>query len=102
MSYRPKRMRFGAFFAPFHNDRTSPTFALERDLDLVEYMDKWGFDEAWIGEHHSGAYECIASPEIFIATVAERTQGSAARRSLSSRKKRRRSAISTPALLVET
>ncbi len=74
MSYRPKRMRFGAFFAPFHNDRTNPTFALERDLDLVAYMDKWGFDEAWIGEHHSGAYECIASPEVFIATAAERTR----------------------------
>ena len=74
MGYRPKRMRFGAFFAPFHNDRTSPTFALERDLDLVSFMDKWGYDEAWIGEHHSGAYECIASPEIFMATAAERTR----------------------------
>jgi limonene 1,2-monooxygenase len=67
-------MRFGAFLAPFHNDRTNPTFALERDLDLVSFMDRWGYDEAWIGEHHSGAYECIASPEVFIATSAERTR----------------------------
>ena len=74
MTYRPKRMRFGAFFAPFHNDRTSPTFALERDLDLVRHLDTLDFDEAWIGEHHSGAYECIASPEVFIATAAERTR----------------------------
>lgn len=74
MTFRPKRMRFGAFFAPFHNNRTSPTFALERDLDLVKYLDHLDFDEAWIGEHHSGAYECIASPEVFIATAAERTR----------------------------
>lgn len=72
--YRPKRLRFGAFFAPFHNDRTSPTFALERDLDLVKWLDCLDYDEAWIGEHHSGAYECIASPEVFIAAAAERTK----------------------------
>jgi len=72
--YQPKRLRFGAFFAPFHNDRTSPTFAIERDLDLVKWMDTLDYDEAWIGEHHSGAYECIASPEIFIAAAAERTR----------------------------
>ena len=74
MVYRPRRMKFGAFFAPFHNDRTNPTLALESDMDLIAYMDKLSFDEAWIGEHHSGAYECIASPEIMIATVAERTK----------------------------
>ncbi|WP_213003990.1 LLM class flavin-dependent oxidoreductase [Parahaliea maris] len=70
----PRRMRFGAFFAPFHNNRTSPTFALERDLDLIKWLDHLDYDEAWIGEHHSGAYECIASPEVFIATAAERTR----------------------------
>jgi limonene 1,2-monooxygenase len=67
-------MRFGAFFAPFHNDRTNPTLALESDMRLVQYMDELGFDEAWLGEHHSGAYECIASPEIMIAALAERTR----------------------------
>lgn len=74
MTYHPKRLRFGAFFAPFHNDRTSPTFALERDFDLIQWLDRLDYDEAWIGEHHSGAYECIASPEVFIATAAERTR----------------------------
>ena len=74
MAYRPQRMKFGAFFAPFHNDRTNPTLALESDMDLIGHLDKLSYDEAWIGEHHSGAYECIASPEIMIATVAERTK----------------------------
>lgn len=74
MYYRPNRMRFGAFFAPFHSERVNPTLALERDFDLIKWMDELSFDEAWIGEHHSGAYECIASPEVFIATAAERTK----------------------------
>lgn len=68
------KMRFGAFIAPFHPLNENPTLAIERDLELVQWMDKLGYDEAWIGEHHSAGYELIASPEIFIATVAERTK----------------------------
>src|SRR5262245_27363357 len=59
-------MRFGVFLAPFNPVGQNPTVALEKDLELVEWMDRWGFDEAWIGEHHSGGYEIIASPEVFI------------------------------------
>jgi len=65
---------FGIFMAPFHPTGQNPTYALERDLDLVVHLDKLGYDEAWFGEHHSGGYEIIASPEIFIATAAERTR----------------------------
>jgi len=67
-------LRFGIFLAPFHPAGQNPTYALERDLDLVVHLDKLGYDEAWIGEHHSAGYEIIASPEIFIATAAERTK----------------------------
>ena len=45
-----------------------------RDLDLIEHLDRVGFDEAWIGEHHSAGYEIIVSPELIIAAAAERTQ----------------------------
>ena len=67
-------MRFGCFLAPFHAVGQSPTLAIERDLDLLVHLDRLGFDEAWIGEHHSGGVETIASPEVFIATAAERTR----------------------------
>jgi len=70
----PQRLRFGAFIAPFHPIDENPTLAIQRDLELVEWMDRLGFDEAWIGEHHSAAYELIASPEVFIAAAAERTR----------------------------
>ena len=68
------RLRFGTFLAPFHPAGENPTLALQRDLELVEHLDRLGYDEAWIGEHHSAGTEIIASPEIFIAAAAERTR----------------------------
>lgn len=67
-------MRFGAFLAPFHDPRENPTLALERDLDLIVEMDRLGFDEVWVGEHHSTGWEYVTSPEIFLAVAAERTR----------------------------
>ena len=60
--------------APFHPVGQNPTLAMERDLDLIVAMDDLGFDEAWIGEHHSAGFEIIASPEVFIGVAAERTK----------------------------
>ena len=74
MDERPPRMRFGIFLAPFHRVGENPTLAIERDLELVEWLDTLGYDEAWIGEHHSGGWETIGSPEIFIAAAAQRTR----------------------------
>ena len=70
----PTRLRFGAFIAPFHPVDENPTLAIQRDLEIVQLMDELGYDEAWIGEHHSAGYELIASPEVFIAAAAERTK----------------------------
>ena len=70
----PARMKFGTFMAPFHQFGEDPTLALERDLELLQWLDYLGFDEAWIGEHHSAGWEIIASPEIFIGVAAERTK----------------------------
>ncbi|HKJ00552.1 MAG TPA: LLM class flavin-dependent oxidoreductase [bacterium] len=67
-------LRFGAFLAPFHPVKEHPGLALERDFQLIEHLDRLGYDEAWIGEHHSGGYETIASPELFVAAAAERTR----------------------------
>ncbi len=68
------KLRFGAFIAPFHPLDENPTLALERDLELIQWMDQLAYDEAWVGEHHSAGYEIISSPEVFIATAAERTR----------------------------
>ena len=69
-----KPLRFGVFITPFHPVGQSPTTALEYDLERTVALDRLGFEEAWFGEHHSGGYELIACPEVFIATAAERTK----------------------------
>jgi len=71
-SYRG-RLRFGMFMAPFHPAIQNPTLALERDLELIELLERLDFDEVWVGEHHSAGAELIASPEVFIAAAAQRT-----------------------------
>lgn len=67
-------MRFGMFNAPFHWPGENPTLALERDLDLIVLLDQLGFDEVWVGEHHSGGTEIIPAPELVLAVAAERTR----------------------------
>src|SRR5207245_1189007 len=67
-------MKFGIFLAPFHRLGENPTLAMARDMELVEWLDWLGYDEAWIGEHHSAGWEIIASPEIFIGLAADRTR----------------------------
>lgn len=68
------RLKFGTFIAPVHKPGINPTLALEQDLQLVEHLDRLGYDEAWFGEHHSAGSELIGSPEIFIAAAAARTR----------------------------
>lgn len=72
--YQPHRMKFGIFLAPFHRVGENPTLALKRDMQLIEKLDELGYDEVWIGEHHSYARELIGDPFIFIAAAAQRTR----------------------------
>src|SRR5204862_1537672 len=67
-------LRSGIFMAPFHNHDENPTLSIERDLELLEHLDRLNYHEAWIGEHHSGGFELIACPEMFIAAAAQRTR----------------------------
>ena len=67
-------LRSGIFLAPFHSLEENPTLALQRDMELLEHLDRLNYHEAWIGEHHSGGFEIIACPEMFIAAAAERTR----------------------------
>lgn len=67
-------MKFGIFMAPFHRVGENPRLCFERDLELIEWLDRLGFDEAFIGEHHSSGWEIIPSPEIMMAVAAARTQ----------------------------
>jgi limonene 1,2-monooxygenase len=67
-------VKTGVFLAPFHALDENPTLAIERDMELVDHLDRLNYHEAWIGEHHSGGFEIIACPELFIAAAAAKTR----------------------------
>ncbi len=68
------RIKFGAFIPPHIPPNENPILAYEHDMELVEWLDKLNYEEAWVGEHHSGGWETTASPELFIAAVSQRTR----------------------------
>ncbi len=67
------RLRFGAFVAPHHPLGESPTLLFRRDIALAKQIDELGYDEFWVGEHHSSGWETIGSPELLLAAAAEHT-----------------------------
>lgn len=70
----PIPLRHGLFLPPIHPNRENPTLAMQRDMELIEWLDRLGYEEAWVGEHHSSGAEIISSPELFLAAAAERTR----------------------------
>lgn len=74
MTATVRSMRFGLFLQPLHHPSENPTDALERDLELVVNLDRLGYDQVWVGEHHSTGWENVAAPEAFIAAAAERAE----------------------------
>jgi len=66
-------LTFGSFISPIHAPDEDPTLAIHRDVELIQHMDALGYDEAWIGEHHSTGWEYVGSPEVLLAYVAART-----------------------------
>jgi hypothetical protein len=40
-------------------------------MELLEQLDRLNYHKAWVGEHHSGGFEIIACPEMFLAAAAQ-------------------------------
>jgi len=70
-----KRLRFGIFMPPFNAPPTqNATVSLQRDIEIIQLLDRLGYDEAWIGEDHSAGTEIIAEPLMFITHVGALTR----------------------------
>ncbi len=67
-------MKFGFFVMPAHRPSENPTLAFERDLQMVQAAEDLGYDEVWVGEHHTGGGENIPAPDLFISAAAQRTK----------------------------
>jgi alkanesulfonate monooxygenase SsuD/methylene tetrahydromethanopterin reductase-like flavin-dependent oxidoreductase (luciferase family) len=60
-------MNYGMFLMPVHDPAKPPAQCYDEDLELVVRCEALGFDEFWVGEHHSSTYENIVMPELFVA-----------------------------------
>ena len=74
MKFTNNPMRFGIFMGPYHKADLNPMISFQQDLQTIINLDELGYEEAWIGEHHSGGIETISCPELTIAAAAERTK----------------------------
>lgn len=66
-------IRYGMFIMPFHDPAKPLAQCYDEDLELIVRAEQLGFDEFWIGEHHTMKYETIVMPEIFIARALGET-----------------------------
>ncbi len=55
---------------PCHHPADNPALAFQRDIGLIHLADELGFDEAFIGEHHSGGWETMPAPEMALSMAA--------------------------------
>jgi len=63
-------MKFSYFMQPCHHPRENPTLAFQRDISLIHLADELGFDDFFIGEHHSGGWETMPAPEMALSMAA--------------------------------
>jgi alkanesulfonate monooxygenase SsuD/methylene tetrahydromethanopterin reductase-like flavin-dependent oxidoreductase (luciferase family) len=67
-------MKLGLFMMPLHPPEKSRTECFHEDIELVELADELGYSEAWVGQHHTLAWEPIPSNDCFVATMIPRTK----------------------------
>jgi alkanesulfonate monooxygenase SsuD/methylene tetrahydromethanopterin reductase-like flavin-dependent oxidoreductase (luciferase family) len=67
-------MHVGYFVDPLHPAGSDYTKNIHDDLEQVAFLDKLGYTETWVAEHFTAAWECIPSPELFIAQALGMTK----------------------------
>ena len=67
-------MRLAMFSMPTHPPGRPVWQTYQDDFETFELADQLGFDEVWLGEHFTSAWENIPDPLAFIAEAACRTK----------------------------
>jgi alkanesulfonate monooxygenase SsuD/methylene tetrahydromethanopterin reductase-like flavin-dependent oxidoreductase (luciferase family) len=62
------------FVMPIHAKGKSLAQCIDEDLELAVQCEQLGFDDFWVGEHHTSSVENIVMPEIFLAKVLGLTE----------------------------
>jgi alkanesulfonate monooxygenase SsuD/methylene tetrahydromethanopterin reductase-like flavin-dependent oxidoreductase (luciferase family) len=67
-------MKLGLFMMPMHPPAKPHAAGYDTDLETLITADNLGYDEAWIGEHFTSAWENIPAPDLMIAAALQRTR----------------------------
>jgi len=59
-------MKLGLFTMPSHPPERSLADGYEWDLQNLVWADEYGYEEAWIGEHHTTIWEPQCSPDLLV------------------------------------
>ena len=68
------KIKSGIFIMPFHPPEKPFAQCYDEDIELAVRAEELGFDEFWIGEHHTMKYESVVMPEVFIARLLGETE----------------------------
>jgi alkanesulfonate monooxygenase SsuD/methylene tetrahydromethanopterin reductase-like flavin-dependent oxidoreductase (luciferase family) len=68
-----RALRLGMFVMPIHDPAKPLAQCVDEDLELAIQCERMGFDEFWVGEHHTSTVENIVMPELFIAKALAMT-----------------------------
>ena len=71
---KAQSLRLGMFVMPIHDPAKPLVQCIDEDLELAVQCEELGFDDFWVGEHHSSSVENIVMPEIFLAKVLGMTE----------------------------
>ena len=68
-------MDLGLFMQPLHDPkRLNVTEMIEQDREAALYVDRVGFDEIFVGQHYASAFQPIADPLQFLASIISETK----------------------------
>ncbi len=67
-------MKLGALLMPSHPPECSIRDGQRRDIEELQRLDRFGFEEAWIGEHFTAAWEPCPAPDLLIAQALLHTK----------------------------
>src|SRR5262245_39390820 len=64
---RGRPMEIGYFTMPSHPPECGLKEGHDWDLQTLRWLDELGYQEAWIGEHHTAPWEPHPSPDLILA-----------------------------------
>jgi len=67
-------VKLGALLMPSHPPECSIRDGQRRDIEELQRLDRFGFEEAWIGEHFTAAWEPCPAPDLLIAQALLHTK----------------------------